>query len=143
VSYAWRYVSICHDLPQSATLQNDSISINPIRIMDCGISAVLAHNPEVGGSNPPPAISVIPEKPVTYDWLFSCAKIPNRRQGVPGACLGVPVCKVREEGGETVRFLLGSWRRPVSRPLGNNLLELGIIHIASEEIFVQVHPLDE
>jgi len=35
------------------------------------------HDPEIGGLNPPPAMAINREKPVTCDWLFSCAVVPD------------------------------------------------------------------
>ena len=53
------------------------------------------HNPEVAGSNPVPAIDINLVKPVTYGWLFSCAKVKILDLGLRGACLGVPVLSVK------------------------------------------------
>ena len=58
------------------------------RVMN-GYKITKAHNPEVTGSNSVPAILITQEKPVTYDWLFSCAKVEILGLGLPGACLGV------------------------------------------------------
>ena len=60
-----------------------------------GYKVTEAHNPEVVGSNPVPAILITQVKPVTYDWLFSCAKVGIFKLGLPRTCLGVSVLSVK------------------------------------------------
>ena len=50
----------------------------------------------------PPAISLSALEPVSYDWLFCCAKGVKFGLGLPGACLGVPVVSAE-------MHLIGVW----------------------------------
>jgi len=88
---ACRYVPVFRILPHFSTLGIQLKVISAIKLRGYIELGSPSHNPEVAGSNPAPAILITQVKPVTYGWLFSCAKPKILGLGVPGACLGVPV----------------------------------------------------
>ena len=89
--YACRYDLVFRILPRFAFLEKSRKPLTAMTIRVYGDLARAAHNPEVAGSNPVPAISISLLLPVGYDWLFSCAAAEILGLRLPEACLGVPV----------------------------------------------------